>query len=92
MKKGGTVEPEIMAPPKGVVLPFRQVSSMSHKVFLMCMKGVMIEDMTKWVKRRGGSPQRMLQLMRSGTVHGKRWGVNESNGYIRIIYPMNEEA
>lgn len=91
MKKGTAVEPEIMEPPKGVILPFRQVNSLSHKVFLMCMKGVMIEDMMKWVKRRGGDGRRMLVLMRSGTVHGKRWGVNEANGYLRIIYPLNEE-
>jgi hypothetical protein len=71
---------------KGPPLPFYQPEAMTTKAFLICMKGVMVDDLVKWVKAQGGSSARVLRIMRSGSFNGKRWKVNEANGYIRVIY------
>jgi len=70
----------------GPKLPFRQTGAMTTQAFLMCMKGVMVDDLVKWVKLQGGSSQRVLRIMRGGVFNGKRWKVNEANGYLKIFY------
>jgi hypothetical protein len=71
---------------KGPRLPFRSTGAMTTQAFMICMKGVMIDDLVKWVKTQGGSSRRILRIMRSGCFNGKRWKVNEANGYLKIIY------
>lgn len=71
---------------KGPALPFHQIGAMTTKAFLICMKGVMVDDLVKWVKVQGGSSTRVLRIMRSGCFNGKRWKVNEANGYIKVFY------
>ena len=71
---------------KGPVLPFRQMNAMTTRAFLLCMKGILIDDLVKWVKAQGGEPRRILRLMRSGTCHGKNWRVHEKDGFLKIMY------
>ena len=70
-----------------VVCPFRQDQSMTAKAWMMCAaKGVMIEELVRWVGRQGGDPGRILRIMRSGKRYDVRWLVDEQIGFLKITY------
>jgi len=83
---GETHTPKKVKPYTGPPLPFRELGAMTTRAFLLCMKGVLIDDLVAWVKAQGGEPRRVLRIMRSGTFHGKTWKVHEKNGYLKIVY------
>jgi len=70
----------------GPKLPFPHVNCMTAKAFRHCMKGILISDLVTWVKAQGGEPRRILRVMRAGECRGKKWSVDENNGYLRIEY------
>lgn len=71
---------------KGARLPFRSPNSIGCQAFAKCMDGIMIDELMQWVRRRGGDPHRVLRLMRSGNLYGRRWRVDEENGFLKIDY------
>lgn len=67
--------------------PFGQATSVIAQAFELCRKGTSIKDLTAFVKKQGAEPNRVLRIMRSGSIYGKRWKTNEDKGRIKITYP-----
>jgi hypothetical protein len=70
----------------GPRLPFYQMSAMTTKAFILCLQGILIDDLVKWVKAQGGEPRRVVRIMRSGRFNGKSWKVHEEKGFLKIDY------
>lgn len=67
--------------------PYRQESSIIYQAFCAATKGIKEEKLMKLVTDMGGSPFRVLKVLKRG--HDSKgvwsWDVDESKGWFKII-------
>ena len=72
---------------KELLCPFRHASSVTARAWMLCAtKGMMIDDLVRWVRQQGADPRRILRIMRSGNRYDVRWLVDEQNGFLKLSY------
>ena len=65
--------------------PFHQARSLTARAWMLCATdGISVEDLIEWVKRQGGDPVRVLRVMRSCSLNGVRWSLDDRNGFLKI--------
>ena len=73
-----------MAEEKG---PYRQTTSIIYYAFKLAVKGVKEQHLLDTVRHMGGSPPRILKVLKRG--HDSKgvwsWDIEEHNGYLKIL-------
>lgn len=67
--------------------PYRQESSIIFHAFKAASKGIKEENLMALVDKMGGSPYRILKVLKRG--HDSKgvwsWDVEEHNGYLKLL-------
>jgi hypothetical protein len=70
--------------------PFNEPTSLIYQVYEMLLKGTTVEQLNEFAHSKGGSGQRLLRIIRSGSWRGNSWEVEESgDGKIKVKTKRN---
>lgn len=69
--------------------PF-QAASLTGQAFEMAKAGVDISDLVFFISQRGGSPARILRILRKGVTRDLRWDIVEKDGRLKVTYPAKK--
>lgn len=69
--------------------PFH-AGALTGQAFEMAKVGVQITDLVFFIAQRGGSPERILRILRKGSTRGLHWDVEEKDGLIKVTYPAKK--